>query len=86
MLYHTKKAHTDSIPWREAFKEFEGNEPGTNLAGGRYKEGLTKFQLSGLTGIPERYISEMETGKRLIGTRNAKLFSKALNIGYKTLL
>jgi DNA-binding XRE family transcriptional regulator len=75
-----------SIPWREAFKEFEGNEPGTSLAGGRHKEGLTQVQLAKLTGIPQRHISEMERGKRPIGKKNAKLFSKALNIDYRAFL
>ena len=42
----------ERIPWREAFKEFEGNEAGHNLAGGRHKEALTHVQLSKLTGIP----------------------------------
>lgn len=75
-----------SIPWREAFKEFEGKEPGTSLAGGRHKEGLTQVQLSELTGIPQRHISEMERGKRPIGKKNAKLFSKALNVNYRMFL
>jgi len=74
------------IPWREAFKEFEGNEAGHNLAGGRHKEGLTQVQLSKLTGIPQRHISEMERGKRPIGKKNAKLFSKALHIDYRMFL
>lgn len=86
MIDHTKKVYTDSIPWREAFKEFEGNESGTSLAGGRHKEGLTQIQLSELTGIPQRHISEMERGKRTIGKKNAKLFSKALNVDYRAFL
>jgi hypothetical protein len=40
----------ERIPWREAFKEFEGNEAGHNLAGGRHKEALTHVQLSKITG------------------------------------
>lgn len=75
-----------ATPWRDAFKEFEGNEHGTSLAGGRHKEGLTQVQLSKLTGIPQRHISEMERGKRPIGKKNAKLFSKALNVDYRMFL
>jgi len=77
---------TDSIPWREAFKEFEGNEAGTSLRGARYKEELTQVQLSEKTGIPQRHISEMERGIRPIGKKNAKLFSHALHINYRIFL
>lgn len=75
-----------SVPWREAFQEFAGNEPGTSLAGSRHKEGLTQVQLSKLTGIPQRHISKMEQGRRPIGKKNAKLFSNALNIDYRIFL
>ncbi len=78
--------NSPSIPWREAFKEFESNKPGTSLAGARGKEGLTQVQLSKLTGIPQRHISEMERGKRPIGKKNSRLFSKALNIDYRVFL
>jgi len=77
---------TDSIPWKEAFKEFEGNESGTSLRGARYKEEMTQVQLSEKTGIPQRHISEMERGKRPIGKKNAKLFAEALNINYRVFL
>jgi len=42
------------------------------LAGARGKEGVARRELSKTTGIPQRHISGMENGKRLIG--------KALNI------
>ena len=84
--FHSAGNNQPSIPWREAFKEFEGNEPGANLAGGRHKEGLTQVQLSELTGIPQRHISEMERGKRPIGKRNARLFAKALKVDYRMFL
>lgn len=45
------------------------SEPGMSLAGARHKENLTQRQLSELTGIPQRHISEMENGKRPIGKR-----------------
>jgi hypothetical protein len=66
--------------------EFEDNIPGVCLKGAREKEGLTQKQVSEMTGIPQRHISEMETGKRPIGKKNARLFSKALNVGYKIFL
>ncbi|MEA1969340.1 MAG: helix-turn-helix transcriptional regulator [Thermodesulfobacteriota bacterium] len=77
---------SDSIPWKEAFKEFEGNEVGTSLRGARYKEDLTQIQLAEKTGIPQRHISEMERGKRPIGKKNAKLFANILNINYRIFL
>ena len=76
----------ERIPWREAFPDYEDNEPGHCLAGGRHREGLTQVQLSKLTGIPQRHISEMERGKRPIGKKNAQLFSKALNVDYRMFL
>jgi DNA-binding XRE family transcriptional regulator len=75
------------IPWRAGFPEIAGeNLPGTVLAGARVKEGMSQRELSRLTGIPQRHISEMENGKRPIGKENAKKLSKALHIGYKVFL
>lgn len=76
----------DSVAWRTAFKEFEHNTSGTALAGARHKEGLTQVKLSGLTGIPQRHISEMERGKRPVGKKNAKLFADVLKINHRVLL
>lgn len=76
----------DSTSWREAFKDFKGNEAGVNLAGGRHKEGLTQARLSALTGIPQRHISEMERGLRPIGKKNAKLFAGVLKVDYRMFL
>ena len=72
-----------SVPWRDMVGE---NTPGQNLAGARYKENLTQVQLSKLTGIPQRHISEMENDKRTIGKVNAKRFGEALNINYRIFL
>ena len=77
----------DSVPWREAYPEYsEGQLIGKALAGARYREGLTQIQLSEMTGIPQRHISEMENGKRAIGKKNARLFAEALNIDYRIFL
>ncbi len=76
---------SDSIPWRECFDEHELT-PGSMLVGARGKEGLTQKQLSELTGIPQRHISEMENGKRPIGKEMAKKLGKALHVGYKVFL
>jgi transcriptional regulator with XRE-family HTH domain len=77
----------DSIPWRKAFPEFSEDELiGKALAGVRSREGLTQIQLSEMTGIPQRHISEMENGKRPIGKEMAKRLGKVLNISYKVFL
>jgi Helix-turn-helix len=78
---------SDSVPWREAYPECSEEQLiGKALAGARYREGLTQIQLSELTGIPQRHISEMENGKRPIGKEMAKRLGKALNISYKVFL
>jgi hypothetical protein len=78
---------SDSVPWREAYREYSERELiGKALAGARYREGLTQIQLSEMTGIPQRNISEMETGKRPIGKEMAKRLGKVLNISYKVFL
>lgn len=76
----------DSIPWRDAFPEFKGNDAGTLLSGYRHREGLTQVQLSEVTGIPQRHISEMESGKRIIGKETAKKLGAALHCDYRVLL
>jgi hypothetical protein len=77
---------SDAVPWREVFPEYTDNSPGTALAGARYKEGLTQRRLSDLTGIPQRHISEMETGKRPIGRKCARSLSEVLKIDYRVLM
>lgn len=76
----------DSIPWREAFPEFKGNEAGTLLSGYRHREGLTQVQLAEATGIPQRHISEMESGKRIIGKETARKLGAVLHCDYRVLL
>ncbi len=76
-----------SIPWREMFPELiPETETGVSLAGARHKENLTQRQLSELTGIPQRHISEMENAKRPIGKKNARIFAKVLKVSYKVFL
>jgi|SRR6185369_3842367 len=76
----------ESIPWREAFPEFKGNEAGTLLSGYRHREGITQMQLAAATGIPQRHISEMENGKRIIGKETARKLGAALHCDYRVLL
>ena len=56
------------------------------LIGARGKENITQVQLSELTGIPRRHISDMENGRRPIGKQNALKLGKALNINYQLFL
>ncbi|MHB8908409.1 MAG: helix-turn-helix transcriptional regulator [Syntrophales bacterium] len=78
---------SDSVPWREAYPECSDAQLiGKALAGVRYREGLTQTKLAELTGIPQRHISEMESGKRPIGKEMAKRLGKVLNISYKVFL
>ena len=56
------------------------------LIGARGKENITQIQLSELTGIPRRHISDMENGRRPIGKQNALKLGKALNISYRLFL
>jgi DNA-binding XRE family transcriptional regulator len=77
---------TDNLPWREAFSEFKGNGAGTLLSGYRHREGLTQIQLAESTGIPQRHISEMERGKRIIGKDRAKRLAVVLHCDYRVLL
>ena len=76
----------EGVPWRDAFPEFQGNEAGTVLSGYRHREGMTQTQLAEATGIPQRHISEMENGKRIIGVVNAKRLATALHCDHRRLL
>ena len=60
--------------------------PVNMLIGARGKENVTQNQLSELTGIPRRHISDMENGRRPIGKQNAIKIGKALNIDYRLFL
>ncbi|MEW6260598.1 MAG: helix-turn-helix transcriptional regulator [Thermodesulfobacteriota bacterium] len=77
---------SETVHWRECFPYTDEQLPGVCLAGARGKEGVTQRELSKMTGIPQRHISEMENGKRPIGKDTAKKLGKALNISYKVFL
>ena len=70
----------------EVFPEYMGKEQQIALRAYRHRDNLTQRQLAELTGIPQRHISEMETGKRSIGKELAKRLGKALNAEYKMFL
>jgi hypothetical protein len=77
---------TETVPWRDCFPYTDEQMPGVSLAGARGREGVTQRDLSKMTSIPQRHISEMENGKRPIGKEMAKKLGKALNISYKVFL
>ncbi|MDR0239211.1 MAG: helix-turn-helix transcriptional regulator [Deltaproteobacteria bacterium] len=73
------REESEAVPWREALNIRDEDLPATFLRGARGRENLTQKLLSELSGIPIRHISEMESGKRPIGKKNARLLGKALN-------
>ena len=64
----------------EVFPEYIGKEHEIVLRAYRTREGLTQKQLSQMTGIPQRHISEIENGKRGIGKDRARLLAEALRV------
>ena len=77
-----------SRPWREVINELRPGDciPSAILRGSRVKEEFTQVQLSEMTGISRRHISEMEHGKRTIGKVTARKLAKALNCDYRVFL
>ena len=68
-------------------KYFTGQERwSVALRGYRTREALTQVQLAEMTGIPQRHISEMEHGKRMIGKETARKLAKALKADYRVFL
>ena len=80
------EASPDSIPVEELFPDLLTNPAGVYLKGIRSRECLTQIQLSEMTGIPRRHISEMESGKRAIGKATAHKLAEALNADYRLFL
>jgi len=70
----------------EVFPELLHNRAGVILRGYRSREELTQKQLSEMTGIPQRHISELEHGKRQAGKEWAKKLAEALNCDYRRFL
>ncbi|HCC53486.1 MAG TPA: XRE family transcriptional regulator [Desulfobulbaceae bacterium] len=70
----------------EVFPEYQGKEQQTAIRAYRHRENLTQRQLAALTDIPQRHISEMENGKRVIGKERAKVLAKTLHADYRNFL
>jgi len=71
---------SESVTIEEAFPGYGENPLGMALRGARSREGLTQRQLAEITGVPQRHISEMETGKRPIGKERARKLAAALHV------
>ena len=77
----------ESIPWRDAFPDLSDDQlPGVVLRGIRHREGMTQAELSTITGIPQRHLSEIETGKRNIGKDRAEKLAQVLDVDYRIFL
>jgi hypothetical protein len=78
----------EARPWREVIKELRPADdiPSAILRGSRLKGEMTQVQLSEMTGIPRRHLSEMEHGKRPIGKETAKKLGTALACDYRVFL
>lgn len=50
----------------------------------RIEKGLTTYELSEITGIPQSTISKIENGKRKLDSDFLDLLSKALNVSVNT--
>lgn len=83
--YVEQLENSESLPWREVAAR-RGSIPSSILRGARSKAALTQTRLSELTGIPQRHISEMEQGKRVIGKETARKLAVALNLDYRMFL
>jgi transcriptional regulator with XRE-family HTH domain len=70
----------------EVFPELQYNRTGVVLRGYRSREEFTQKQLSKMTGIPQRHISELEHGKRQAGKEWAKKLAAALHCDYRMFL
>ncbi len=70
----------------EVFPDFLGKEKIIALRAYRTREDLTQCELAEKMGIPQRHISEMENGKRVIGKEMAKRFAEVLGVDYRTFL
>jgi hypothetical protein len=75
-------------PWRKVLTELRPDDqiPSAVLRGSRVKEEITQEELSVMTGIPRRHISEMEHGKRPIGKESARKLATALKCEYRVFL
>jgi len=54
--------------------------------GGHNREGLSQVELSRMTGIPQRHISEIENGQRNLGQHRAQKLAQAFHMDYRIFL
>jgi transcriptional regulator with XRE-family HTH domain len=72
------------IPWRECFPQYTPLQiNGISLSESRHLMNLSQKQLSKLSGISVKRISQYENGKMAITENVAKIFAKELNTDYR---
>lgn len=67
-------------------KVFPETHPGMVLRGYRTREDMTQKALAARIGISASNLSDMEHGRRPIGTKMAKRLGEALNLDYRLFL
>jgi len=77
---------TETVTLEQVIPEMLTNSGGVCIRGGRTKENLTQMELSKLTGISQRHLSEMENGKRPIGKETARKLAQVLDVDYRVFL
>jgi hypothetical protein len=79
---------SESRPWREVFSEMRPDDAFRRQFSVVHvsRRSLPQVQLSEMSGIPRRHISEMEHGKRPIGKETARKLAKALKCDYRVFL
>jgi predicted transcriptional regulator len=83
----TETLNAKAVPWRQAFPEYnDAMIASISLKESRKMAEKTQQQLSQMTGIPQRHISEMENGKRTISKEIAEKFAEALEVDYRIFL
>jgi DNA-binding XRE family transcriptional regulator len=70
----------------EVFPDLIGKEKTIALLAYRSREDLTQRELAEKISIPQQHISEMETGKRVIGKDMARRFAEVPGVDYRELL
>jgi plasmid maintenance system antidote protein VapI len=70
----------------EVFPDLIGKEKTIALRAYRSREDLTQRELAEKISIPQQHISEMETGKRVIGKDMARRFAEVPGVDYRELL
>lgn len=78
-----------SVSWRESAKNrmnTAGGEAAYMLQNARKMAEMTQIQLADKLGMPQGNISQIESGKRVVGKALAKRLAKIFNLDYRVFL